>query len=152
MIYTAAITLHLLAAIVWIGGMFFAYTCLRPSLPETLEPPQAARVLAASLGRFFSWVWCAVVVLLVSGFYMTLNRYQILAAPWWLNAMMGLGLGMMLLFAHIVFAPFNKLRAAVAAGESDVVGKSIGQIRKIVAANLILGLVIVVVVSIGRHL
>lgn len=149
--YAAAITLHLLAAILWIGGMFFAYVCLRPSLPETLEPPLAARLLNASLRRFFRWVWGAVVVLLVSGFYMALERYDLGAAPLWLYVMIALGIVMMLLFAHLFFAPFQRLANAISAGESDKIGAAIGQIRTIVAINLVLGIVLVLSVSLGRY-
>ena len=38
-----ASVLHVLAAIVWVGGMFFAYMVLRPSL-GILEPPQRPRL------------------------------------------------------------------------------------------------------------
>ena len=35
-----ALALHILGAIVWVGGMFAIYMCLRPAL-GTLEPPKA---------------------------------------------------------------------------------------------------------------
>ena len=34
-----AIPLHLLAAVIWVGGMFFAYMALRPVAASLLEPP-----------------------------------------------------------------------------------------------------------------
>ena len=34
-----ALAVHLLGAVVWVGGMFAIYVCLRPAL-GTLEPPQ----------------------------------------------------------------------------------------------------------------
>ena len=34
-----AIALHLLAAVIWVGGMFFAYMALRPAAASLLEPP-----------------------------------------------------------------------------------------------------------------
>lgn len=150
--YACAIAVHLLAAIVWIGGMFFAYICLAPSLAETLEPPQAPRVLAASFARFFRWVWCAVVVLLVSGFYMTIARFELAHAPLWLYLMLGLGSIMMLLFAHVYFAPYARLNRALAAKDMDVVRQSVKQIRQVVAINLVLGAIIAVGVSLGRYL
>ncbi len=150
--YAAALSLHLLAAIVWIGGMFFAYVCLRPSLGETLEPPAAARLLAASFGRFFRWVWLGIAVLLTSGFYMALTTYNLAAAPWWLYLMIILGITMMLLFAHVYFAPFQRLRSGLAAGEPEQTRAAIGAIRKIVGINLALGLFLAVSVSIGRYL
>ncbi len=149
--YALAITVHLLSAIVWVGGMFFAWVCLRPSLGETLEPPQAARLLAASLGRFFGWVWGAVAALLVSGFGMALARYDLGAAPWWLILMIALGVTMMALFAHVFFAPYRRLRRALEAGDGDRVRGAVASIRRIVGINLGLGLLLVAVVSLGRY-
>lgn len=34
-----AITLHVLSAVVWVGGMFFAWMALRPVAASLLEPP-----------------------------------------------------------------------------------------------------------------
>ena len=55
--------IHLLAALIWVGGMFFAYVVLRPAAVEALEPPQRLRLWDAAFRRFFVWVWGAVVVL-----------------------------------------------------------------------------------------
>ena len=150
--YALALTCHLLAAIIWIGGMFFTYVCLRPSLAETLEPPQPARLLAATLRRFFKWVWAAIAVLLLSGFYMALSRYSLSAGPLWLYLMIGLGIVMMLLFAHIYFAPFTRLSNALANAQPDDVPGAISQIRTIVAINLGIGLLLIVSVTLGRYL
>jgi len=59
---------HLLASIVWIGGMFFAHQCLRPAVLATLEaPPQRLSLWAAVFGRFFPWVWASVIALIGTG-------------------------------------------------------------------------------------
>ena len=34
--------IHVVDAILWVGGMFFAYFCLRPAAAETLDPPKRA--------------------------------------------------------------------------------------------------------------
>lgn len=148
-----AIALHVLAAIVWIGGMFFAYVCLRPSLPAVLTPPQPARLWRAALGRFFNWVWAAVAALLASGLYMALTRYGDIAVwPLWLHLMFGGGIVMCLLFMHVYFAPFRRLRRALDAGDMPAAAASVGQIRRIVAINLILGIIVVLAATAGRYL
>ena len=35
------IAMHVLAVVVWVGGMFFAYFCLRPAAAKLLQPPTA---------------------------------------------------------------------------------------------------------------
>jgi len=148
-----AIALHLLAAIIWIGGMFFAYLCLRPSLPGILQPPQPAQLWRAVLGRFFIWVWAAVIVLLSTGLWLAFTRYGGFSDwPLWLLMMFGLGLAMMMMFAHVFFAPFKRLKAALAAGDMELAVKSIGQIRRMVALNLCLGIIVALAASAGRYL
>jgi uncharacterized membrane protein len=39
-----ALALHILGAVVWVGGMFAIYACLRPAL-GTLDLPQRLRLL-----------------------------------------------------------------------------------------------------------
>ena len=67
MLKQSLLALHLLSAIVWIGGMFFAHFCMRPAAVETLQPPQRLPLMAAALGRFFRYVAVAVLVLLGTG-------------------------------------------------------------------------------------
>ena len=69
-----ALTLHLLSAVVWVGGMFAAYLCLRPAAGP-LEPPQRLALWRRFLAKFFPWVWVSVVLLLVTGFWMLLSFF-----------------------------------------------------------------------------
>src|SRR6266536_3512554 len=64
-----ALALHILGAVVWVGGMFAIYVCLRPAL-GTLEPPQRLRLMRVTFQKFFPWVWLAILLLLASGYWM----------------------------------------------------------------------------------
>ena len=109
------IALHLLAAIVWIGGMFFAYVCLRPALGD-LDPPDRCRLWNQVLKRFFAAVWVAAALLLVTGYAMIGIGYGgMAAAGLHIHLMQGLGILMVLLFGHVYFAPYRRLSRAVAA-------------------------------------
>ena len=70
-----AITLHLLAAIIWVGGMFFAYMALRPVAGSLLEPPVRLKLWTQVFSRFFPWVWLTVLVLLITGLWMIFGVY-----------------------------------------------------------------------------
>ncbi|HLW75008.1 MAG TPA: CopD family protein [Gammaproteobacteria bacterium] len=147
-----AITLHLFAAIVWVGGMFFAYLAARPVLAE-LDTKLRARLWVGIFRRFFPWVWAAIVVLLVSGFYMASSDFDgISHAPLFVQMMMGLGILMMLIFGHVFFAPYKRLKQAVATGDDALAKKSMGMIRMLIALNLSLGLVVVAVAMLGTYL
>ena len=146
-----AIALHTLAAILWVGGMFFAYVCLRPSM-GALEPPTRCRLWRESLGRFFTVVWACVATLLISGFAMIGVLGGMAVIGMHIHIMMGLGILMMLLFMHVQFGPFRKLKQAVAAEDWPLAGKQIGRIRPVVAINLTLGLIAAAAGSAGRWL
>ena len=59
--------LHVLAATVWVGGMFFAWMVLRPAAVAMLQAPERLRLWTDVFRRFFVWVWVAVLVLPISG-------------------------------------------------------------------------------------
>lgn len=140
--------LHVLSAVVWVGGMFFAYLCLRPSVGE-LSAPQRAALWAQVLGRFFRWVLVAIPTLLVTGLLMS---DWLADADLHIHLMFGIGVLMMLLFLHVYFAPFRRLRRAVAAGDAAACARAIGQIRVLVAVNLVLGLCVVADATAGKYL
>ncbi|HET7256537.1 MAG TPA: hypothetical protein VFJ46_22475, partial [Xanthobacteraceae bacterium] len=74
-----ALALHILGAVVWVGGMFAIYVCLRPAL-GTLEPPQRLRLMRVTFQNFFPWVWVAILFLLASGYWMVFKTFGGFAA------------------------------------------------------------------------
>lgn len=141
--------LHILGFTVWVGGMFFAYIALRPVAAARLEPPQRLPLWEGVFGKFFPWVWLCVAAILGSGLYM---MAQLGKPPLYVSAMFGLGILMMLLFAHVFFAPFKRLKRAVAAQDWLAGSAALGQIRILVGINLTLGLVTIVVGVLGALL
>lgn len=131
-----AILIHLLFAVIWVGGMFFAYTVLRPTAVQVLEPPERLALWVGVFGRFFPWVWGAIFLLPASGFYLLQN----LGATQAIHAMMGIWLIMTLVFFYIFFLRYPLLKKAVAANQWKTGGEILGSIRKLIAFNLSLGL------------
>lgn len=145
------LALHALAAAIWVGGMFFAYLILRPSAGP-LEPPHRLGLWRRVFARFFPWVWASVAVLLVSGYAMVfayLGGFG--AVGLHVHLMQTSGIVMMLLFAHLYFAPWRRFRLAVDGGDLQGAGRQLDSIRRIVAINLILGLLTVIIGSSGRY-
>ncbi|MDI5921121.1 CopD family protein [Halomonas sp. LR5S13] len=148
-----AITLHLLAATIWVGGMFFAWMILRPVAVELLEPPQRLTLWYRAFQRFFPWVWAAVVVLLATGLWMLFGVFGGMgSAGVHVHLMLVSGLAMMAIFLHIWFAPYPRLGRAVAGEDWPAGGQQLGQIRRLIGINLILGLATVAIASGGRFL
>ena len=146
-----AVTLHLLAAVVWVGGMFFAYVCLRPAA-LILEPPQRMPLWAGAFARFFPWVWAAVAVLPATGYWMIFNVFGGMGqSGLYIHLMQGIGIAMIGIFLHVYFAPYRRFRRAVAAADFATAGQQLGQIRRLIAVNLSLGLATLVIASAGKY-
>jgi uncharacterized membrane protein len=144
------IAIHVLAVVVWVGGMFFAYMVLRPSAGP-LESEARLLLWHRVFSRFFPWVWSSIVLLLASGYGMMFRYFGGFAcAPLYIHVMQGIGILMMLLFLHLFFAPWRRFGDAVQRKDAPEAGKHLSQIRRVVAANLVLGLLTIVVGASGR--
>ena len=140
---------HLAAAIFWMGGMAFMVLALRPVATEQMAPPQRLALIAAVLTRFFVVVAASVAVLLATGLWILLRTGMANAPPGW-HAMLGLGLAMMLVFGHIYFSPYRKLKRAVASADWPEGGRRAGQITMLVKINLGLGWLAIAAVMLWR--
>ena len=141
--------LHLAAAIVWLGGMALVILALRPVVIAQMAPPERLTLMSDVLTRFFAMVWLSIVLILATGFWMLSMADMKLAPKGW-HAMSGLGLLMCLIFAHIWFAPFLRLKAAVATFDWPAAGKALGQIHPLVLTNFALGWLAVWAVIVWR--
>lgn len=148
-----AITLHILCAVIWVGGMFFAYMALRPVAATLLDPPLRLPLWAQTFGRFFPWVWIAIVVLPVTGYWTIVAVFEgFRNAGAHVHIMQVTGWIMILIFLHVYFAPFRRLKRMVAAQDWAGAGKQLGQIRRLIGVNLSLGLITIIVATGGRYL
>jgi uncharacterized membrane protein len=155
MLYALLKAAHLLAAMVWLGGMFFALYALRPAAMG-LPPAQRVPLMAQALGRFMNAVLVAVLVILLSGTSMWASvqlSARHIGAPFnvpldWL-VMAALGLLMMAIFGHIRWALLRRLQGAVAAQDWPAGADALAAIRMAVGVNLALGVVIVLVTKVG---
>jgi uncharacterized membrane protein len=141
---------HILAAVIWVGGMFFAHVMLRPAA-LALEPPVRLALWRRVLMRFFPWVWGAIATLLISGYGMVPILGGFAAIALYVNLMQGLGLIMMATFGHLYFAPWRRFRIAVDGGDWAAAAAQLAQIRAIVTFNLVLGLITMVIGATGRY-
>jgi uncharacterized membrane protein len=150
-IASVLLMLHALAAVVWVGGMFFAHQVLRPAA-ASFEPGPRLTLWSHVLGRFFAWVFAAIILLLLTGYAMVFAVYAGFGGVGLhVHLMQGIGIVMMLLFFHLYFAPWRRFRAAVARQDWAEGGLHLGHIRAIVTINLVLGIIVVAIGSSGRY-
>jgi uncharacterized membrane protein len=144
---TVSLLLHLLAAMLWIGGMAFALFALRPAVVATLQPPQRLPLMSAVLGRFFRLVMGAVVLLLATGLHLILAAGGFAAVRPGVHTMFGGGVVMMVIFGYIAHGCYPKMRRHVEAQEWPAAAGQMETIRKLVSVNLALGVLIVAAVK-----
>jgi len=140
---------HVLGIVVWVGGMFFAYMALRPAAAHLLEPPQRLPLWQDTLRHFFNWVWISIALVLASGFWMLFQMGGFKGAPVYVHAMLLIGVVMTAIFVHAYFAPFRRLSASVAAQNWKAGSAALGEIRRLVAFNLTLGLITIAIATVG---
>jgi uncharacterized membrane protein len=124
---------HVLCAVIWVGGMFFAYVVLRPSL-SVLEPPQRMALHGQVFRRFFKIIWHVMPLIILTGLAMIFAVFGGMAGVRWnIHVMMLLGLVMAGVFLAIFFGPYRTFQAAPGPAPLDT-------IRKLIGINLVLGL------------
>ena len=139
------VMLHVLAVVIWVGGMLFAHMQLRPVAADLLEPPVRLKLWVGVFGRFFPWVWASVITILITGFWIIniLGGFKGLGMH--INVMMAIGIIMMLLFLHVFFAPYKRLKLAVAAEDWPAAGAKLAQIRTLIGINMMLGVLTIAI-------
>ena len=152
MLMTVLLALHVVAATVWVGGMFFAYVILRPSVggiePATERPKLWRRVF----DRFFLYVSISVVTLFATGYGIIFLVYGGFAGLGFHIHLMNLtGLIMFAAYGHLRFAAWPKFRNAVDDGDFETAGKRLNLMRYIIAVNLGLGWITILTAITGPY-
>ena len=145
-----ALTLHLLGVIIWVGGMFFAHVILRPVLNEQLEPHQRLPLLLRVFDGFFPWVWGSVITILASGYWMLFTHYEDVTG-WWLTLMTLVGTLMAAIFIFIYVLPYHQFGTALKGDDMPRAVAAISLIRQLILVNLILGLSITLIATMGKY-
>jgi uncharacterized membrane protein len=150
LLYTSMLLVHVLAVVVWVGGMFVLHVAVRPAAVEWLEPPQRLPLLAAVLRRFFGWVVISAGAVLASGIAMILAGGGFANAHLSVHVMLAIGIAMIAIFAHIRTGPYVRLQAALRASDWAQAAARLDQVRQLVTTNLVLGIVTIAVATLGR--
>ncbi len=135
------LSLHLLAAIVWVGGLFFMLLVLRPAL-LSLPSPLPLGVMRRALGRFLPMVWICVALLVATGYacvFLIFGGFA--AAGWHVRVMHASGMTMVALFLLLWFGPWRRFRQHLDGGNMEAAVRSLGLIRRIAMINLLLGVI-----------
>lgn len=145
-----ASAIHALGAAIWVGGMFFAYMVLRPSL-GAFEPPHRLSLWNSVFERFFFWVWIIVIAIPASGYWQVFMDFGSLEeSGQHVYVMNIIGLVMITLFVFLYVSPYQKFRKAVADEQWPVAAGELNLIRRIVGINTLLGVINIAIGASGR--
>ncbi|MBC8211135.1 MAG: CopD family protein [Gammaproteobacteria bacterium] len=145
------LALHVLSIIIWVGGMFFAYMILRPAAASLLEPAVRLNLWRQVFSRFFPWVWASIVLVPLTGIALTTPYGGFAHTPPHIHIMTTLGVIMMLIFMHVYFAPFKRIKKCLDAADIPGAAKQLNTLRILVGINTIIGLITVIVATAGKY-
>ena len=155
--YDYAKLLHLIAGIVWMGGMTFMLFALRPAAIIAMEAQPRATLMGQVWKRFYAMVLASIVVLFATGTHLYTSTFRATrlatgdgGVPLGWNIMLVLGLVMMLIFGHIYFAGFKKYKRAVAACDWPLAAKAASLIHTMTLINFSLGWLAILAVRLVR--
>lgn len=146
-----ALTLHLFAALFWVGGMFFALVILRPAAgPLSME--LRVGLWSRTLTRFMKVVWLSVITLPATGYWMIFYLFggrDNVGLHVVIMEILGWGMIVLFLTAHFRgFLPMRRMNRELLIPEA---GLYIERIRKIIQINLFLGIILISVAVGGRY-
>jgi len=131
--------IHILAVVLWIGGIVFMDGFLAPALRRAVAQAQPrAQLLDVLFRNFFAAIWGAGAALVITGYGMVFLRggFGALSAAQWV--MVVLGSAMVLLALYIFFVPFLRMRSAVLHSNWDAACAQAGRIRLLSTVNIVL--------------
>jgi len=137
-----ATSIHTIAALLWVGGIFLIYKVFRPVAIEQLEPPLRLKLFLAIFKKFFPWVWVFIVLLIFSGYWDWFSRLGGFESDALNMKLMHLiGWLMILLFAWLYFVHYMNFKKAVELETFPEAGAILNnKMRPIIVINLYLGL------------
>lgn len=142
----AVLSLHVIGAALWVGGLGYAIIVLRPSIAVLDQPAARIQLHLQSMKRFLRLTWHIMPLVLLTGWVMVFTLYGGFAAlPWAVNAMQAGALIMTAIFLYLYFGPFRRFRRAIRPGP-----ELIGRMRTLVTINLVIGVLVLVFASIGH--
>jgi uncharacterized membrane protein len=148
---TAALPLHILATIVWLGGLFLLCVVFPPST-RNLDSKTALSLWHKILSLFFVWAWISMALILATGIAIVFLKFGGFSGiPTIHRWNMAIGIPAIVLYCYLYFVPWQRSRCAMSRQDWGAAERDITQARIIMAIILTLGLVASVVSAVARY-
>jgi len=116
-----------------------------------LEPPLRLNLWRHVFSRFFPWVWASIVLTPVTGILLTTPHGGFSSSPLYIHIMTLLGTVMIMIFLHVFFAPFKRIKQKLDENDMPAAAKQLNQIRLLVGTNTLIGLLTIVIATTGKY-
>jgi uncharacterized membrane protein len=149
---TVVFPLHILAIIVFLGGLFFASVVFQP-LTRGLDSETASSLWQPTLSRFFAWGWVSLLLILATGIGMVFLKFGgYSGAPMIHRGNMAIGIPAMALFVYVFFGPWQQYRRTTLRRDWTAAQKAITRVQVVMRIILVLGLIASAVSAVGRYI
>lgn len=145
-LFAVCLVLHMLAAIVWVGGVFFVRAILLPAL-SGWDNGERFAALGLILPAFFRSIWGAVVVLLLTGYGVLLFGYSdgLGGGGVHVDIMQAVGWVLIFAFVYLDFGPFRLFLRAKEAGDTERALSKLQELQTGLSLTLALGVLTAIV-------
>jgi len=149
---TIAFPLHVLAVLVFVGGLFSAVIVSHP-LARGLNTDAASVAWRQALSRVFTWAWVSLLLIVATGVVMVSLKFGgFSGVPPIHRANMAIGIPAMVLFGYTFFGPWQRYRRTIARGDLPAARWALSRVRVLMSVILGLGLLASVVSAVGRYI
>lgn len=149
---TVVFPLHVLATIVFLGGLFFAVLVFQP-IARGLNGETASLLWQQILARFFVWAWVSMLLILATGIAMVFLKFGgFSGVPMIHRGNMAIGIPAIALFGYAFFGPWQRYRRTITRGDWTAAKRELTRVRAVIAVILGLGLLASVVSAVGRYM
>lgn len=147
---SVALPLHILAIVVWLGGLFVVTVVFAPSM-RPLDSRTALPLWHRTLSRFFLWTSVGLAVIVGSGIALVQLRFGGFSGmPALHRGNMFIGLPAIALYVYTYFVPWRRCRHALARNDLAAAETNIARSRVLMSVILVLGAVSAAVSAVGR--
>jgi len=130
--------LHIVAVLIWIGGMLYTLFVLRPSLDIIGDKKPV--FMKKIMDRFFPLVWIAIIILLITG---GIKAHHYTSSPYFVLKLI-IYTVMVINFTYIYFGLYRRLPS------SDNKPALMAKITTLIKVNFILGLIVIFLIEMVR--
>jgi uncharacterized membrane protein len=151
MVTGLVLAIHILAVIIWLGGLFFLVAVLGPTA-ESLDAAGASSLWYRTLSRSLAWGWLSLVLIVATGVamvFLVFGGYGYIPNIHRVN--MALGIPAIALYGYVYLMPRRQLGRSVRSNDRVVMAKKRHQVRTLLSTILALALSAAFMSTLGRY-